>query len=1164
MWYYDLMRIRVSLLACYLALVAPRWAGEAQTVTGTITGTVVDHTGAVIVGARVNLLHEATGGRRSASTNESGAFVLVALPPGTYTLRIEATGFQVYERAGIVLTANERLALGTIELPLGQVTETVTVTAQGPVLATESADNTAMLSQSQLRDIMIRGRDIVNLLRILPGVSQVTGGADSLGGRYGSFVPNISGTRDQWNNVTLDGQAANDVDILRAFSAATSVDAISEVKVVLNAYLAEYGPNPGGNINVVTKSGTKEFRGSFYWYKRHEKFNANDFFLNRSGQPRPIFRYGNFGLTLGGPVLLPGNFNVSRERLFFFYSHEDWRTRVPQSLLRFTLPTELERRGDYSQTLDQNNRLVIIRDPASTSPFPGNVIPPSRVHPEGRKLLNVFPLPNRLDRSLTLGAYNYEFQDFQDVPKRGQMLKLDYRPTDRDTISLRPKRWWANTRAYTALAGFYNVPLAYHHYLYTHNAANVAWTRVVSPSVVNEFGAGFWGAKELGLPGRGGWAGEFDPVLKSTHGITLRQFNPQINPYGFIPEMIFAGVPSAPSFTIDPRTPIDCGDEVLTVNNHLSVIRSGHTAKFGFYLQRNWTSEGWRAPSFNGRYDFGRDVNNPLDADWPFANAQLGNFRAYVEATNRVVAHGKTLLTEWFAQDVWKASRKLTLTYGARFSWFTPYRLRTGVGAALALERYNQARAPRLYRPARDASGRRVGWDPVTGEYRPVAYIGAFVPGSGDPANGTVLGTDRSYPEGFRRQQPVQVAPRIGFAYDVFGDGRTAIRGGFGINKRVLERSGPYINPAANNPPIVFLPQVFYGSFDTLMDAKGVLFPSSVNSWQKDDVVPSLYNWSLAVQRSLPWATVLEVAYVANAGRHLLQTVNLNTVPYGARFRPENADPTNPGRPLPDDFFRPFPGYGTVTYYETSGTSNYNALQVQANRRFGAGFQFGLAYTWSKAMGLTAAEPGGVARYISRRVWNYGPLGFDQTHMFVLNYMWDLPRVSRIWPHRAARYLFDNWQLSGITTFASGVPSGISLTTTDGADITGGGDGVRVLVLDRPVLPRGQRSFYRWFNTLAFGRPPVGSFGNAAATVFRGPGINNWDLTINKNIPVRSESRFIRVRCELYNAFNHTQYADVDNVARFDPAGNQVNARFGQVVSTRPPRVIQLSASFYF
>jgi len=312
------------------------------------------------------------------------------------------------------------------------------------------------------------------------------------------------------------------------------------------------------------------------------------------------------------------------------------------------------------------------------------------------------------------------------------------------------------------------------------------------------------------------------------------------------------------------------------------------------------------------------------------------------------------------------------------------------------------------------------------------------------------------------------------------------------------------------------------------------------------------------------------VAYVGSKGRNLLQTENLNLVPYGARFDPANTDPTRPGNPLPDNFFRPFPGYGDVNFFLNDGVSDYNALQIQANRRFTHGLQFGVAYTYSKSKDYTSGNETGtganmrIPTYQDPRTWSYGLSSFDQTHVAVVNYTWELPKASSLWDAGIIRAICDDWMLSGITAFTSGTPATVSYTLTDNADITGGGDGGRAVLTGDPLLPRSDRTMLRWFNTSVFARPAKGDAGNAAKDIIRLPGVNNWDITLFKRIPLKSARRNLQLRWEVYNVFNHTQFNGVDTTARFDASGNQVNPTFGQVTSTRAPRVMQGAIRFMF
>lgn len=1121
-----------------------------QTVTGTITGAVTDPSGQFIPGATLSLTNERTGETRTATTNETGAFTLPAIPPGAYSVRVEATGFKAFQRTGMALSANERLSLGEIQLSLGALTETVTVVAQGSAVQTTNAAQSAMLTPDQMTSMMTRGRDVVSLLRLLPGVTYGTDPV-ALGGSYGTDTPAIGGAPNRTNNMTLDGLLSNDIGTPNVFSAPLSMDAIGEVKALLNNYQAEYAGNGGAVINIVTKSGSREFHGGGYWYKRHEMFNANTFFNNLNNVPKAKYRYNTAGFTIGGPLYIPGKFNRNRNWLFGFFSLEDWKIKDPRGLQQVTTPTALERAGDFSQTLDVSGRLVPITDPLTRQPFAGNRIPASRINKNGLALLNILPLPNFLDRNVSKGNYNYLFQESINHPKRTHLFKVDFVPSQNDRFTVRGSKWFADMMGYNVAGGASAWGLFKQCYCFTEDGLTLSYTRVFSPTIVNEFTGGGRHNRELWFA-----LDPLDKVLRTKTGFLAGQWRPEINAQGIIPRVSFGGVPSSADISYDDRFLTGGADTTFTFNDNLTIVRNSHTLKAGIAISRIRNYEGEQS-IFSGTFAFGRDTNNPLDSNWAYSNALLGNFSNYREATSRYGANMRQGFVEWFAQDSWKVTRKLTLEYGLRLSWYNNMYARYNEQQALfALDRYDAKKAPVFYRPAFDPSRRRMGQNPLTGEFVPAVMIGAFVPGSGDPAPGGVLSGDKTYPRGWVNQQPVELGPRLGIAYDPFGHGKTAIRAGAAIlyNLRVSRWSA-----STKNPPAVFTPITYYGNLDTFLQSAGVLFPSGTNSFHKDNKTPAIYNLTFGVQQDIGFATLLDVSYVGTLARRLHQTKNLNTLPYGARFLPENADPTNPARPLPDDFLRPLPGYAGITYAENAYSSNYHSLWTSLNRRFTRGFQFGVAYTYSKLMDYS-----GIPMYRPLRVWSYGKSGSDQTHSMVINYMWDLPKASKLLPNPLIRYALDNWQISGITALVSGQPMGVGFGTTDGADLNGGGDGTRIVVTGKAPLPRGQRSFDRWFDTSVFARPARGDAGNAPKDVIRGPGHNNWDLSLVKNMPVGSEQRHFQFRWEMYNAFNHTQFSGCDNTARFDPQGNQVNARFGQITSARSARVMQASLRFTF
>jgi hypothetical protein len=405
------------------------------------------------------------------------------------------------------------------------------------------------------------------------------------------------------------------------------------------------------------------------------------------------------------------------------------------------------------------------------------------------------------------------------------------------------------------------------------------------------------------------------------------------------------------------------------------------------------------------------------------------------------------------------------------------------------------------------------------------------------------------------------LSPRFGFAYDPFGDGKTAIRGGFGVF-----RNRPLSSTGATNYdsyPIVQTPTVYYGTISTFRQAQGLISPPSVTAWDVNMKLPMVMNTSLSVQRNIGFGTVLDVGYVGSLGRHLSWSQELNNIPLGTRFNPRSADPTQPSVPLPDIFLTPIRGYNSITMNSAGASSNYHSLQVSANRRFAHGLQFGGAWTWSKAMDWTDAEYGSVnVSAPSFRAWNYGLAGFDRTHVVKLNWLYELPK--RNWTFVPARAVLNGWQLSGVATFQSGAPLGISFTQVPAVDLTGTPSiSARIQVNGDPVLSKDQRTINRAFDTSVFSAPPKGSLGDPSKVLLRGPGLNNWDLVLFKKFVIR-ERLHAQFRSEFFNAFNHTQFSTMGTAAQFSANGAQTNGQFGTYTAAQNPRIIQLAFRLQF
>jgi hypothetical protein len=1116
------MQVRVLLVLALVAVV-PRMAA-AQSDSGQISGFVRDAQQGALPGATVTVTNEATRNSRSTFTNSTGFYVLPDIPAGVYTVNVELSGFKKFAKTGIRLTAASQIAVD-VEVELGSLEETVTVTAAQSFIQTTTAQVARTIETKQIQELTLNGRNPIFLASLKPGVR---------GGTIGTFDPDsvsngsfsINGARADEYLVTIDGAVATRTRSSGSMLGAQDVDTVEEVQVLTANYRAEYGRSSAGQIRFVTKSGTQQFHGDGLENYRNAALDANSWQRNRSNDPRlahgpDSYSFNQWGFHLGGPVLLPG-FNADRSKMFFFWG-EEWIRRRDTPTATATVPSAAMRRGDFSELLNPANpyfsRARVITNPLTGQPFPNNVIPAAQISPNGQALLNTYPLPTP---GFQQGTANWIGTQPRHSDLRKDTIKIDYVPSPSERVSARVGYTpWRYNDPFVALD---RVQWAWSR---PNKIGSVSLNSVLSSTLLNE--------ATFAFNSDGTGTIDLDPECgarcdRATYGLTYPFLFPGTKlADGKIPTIRITGLTS-----LDGEAyPGAWAGFVYTWSDNLTKVIGNHTTKFGVVIERSGqddniqftTASQGTTNNQNGEARF-LDAGHPQSAGLAMANALLGNFNDYTEFGAKASTPWVSTAFDAYAQDSWKAASKVTIEAGVRYSLWPQWHSRNGKLASFDPRFYD----PRLAQQVDRTSG--------------------FIVGGGVPLNGVVLpgsagvndGFDHlrhDLPDGLARTHKAMFQPRLGLAYAITE--KTAFRTGVGLfyNRPMINRD----TALGGNPPFQVQQTVVNGVMDAPGGATRRAFPLVVTAQDPVFPMPRAWAWNLTFERQLPWATTVEVGYVGRRGLDNQRKRNINQLLPGTLQ-------ANPG--VNANALRPYLGYGPIGLAENTGRSQYHGLQVGVERRVARGLHAGVGYTLSRTKDDSSSLTDVLPNAYDDSAY-YGISDLDRTHVLIANWIYELPFMAG--RSDAAGRLFSRWQITGVYQYQSGSPFSVRSNDDFAGVGVGSGNQFWNLVGD-PTIDHGRfTTSAAWFNPAAFARPAPGTFGVQPRNGLRNPSTWNFDFGVRKTVPLVGQQQ-LQIRAEAFNALNHPNWSGANN--------NPTSGSFGQVTSKTGERVVQLAIKYSF